>query len=316
MIYSETGIYAGWPANHGLWQWDNEILVGFIAGKYLESDLCVHRVEGKLDFLQARSMDYGQTWNIEKTMIQEIFLEYNCIPFKGKFKDTIFRVRGNYDHGGDILSPSAGFYSSEDRGNNWTGPHLFEGLDFNSGAENSSRTCVLNDKFYLTRKKEMIWASDEVMVIEYIDKFKEVDSLKRDYRTVMPSVVECEMGLFMAVRIKNHPEIRDGIEIFKKSSNSWVSIKIFDTGNNNGNPPNLSYKDGKLYCFYGNRRNKQIVSQSTEDLLNWENKILAEAITDDFGYCQSFKTKEGIGIIYYEDNGIDRSEIKMVEACL
>jgi hypothetical protein len=32
VVYKEPGRYAGWPANHGSWQWGNEIVVGFEVG--------------------------------------------------------------------------------------------------------------------------------------------------------------------------------------------------------------------------------------------------------------------------------------------
>ena len=31
-VYEEAGRFGGWPANHGIWSWNNEILVGFAAG--------------------------------------------------------------------------------------------------------------------------------------------------------------------------------------------------------------------------------------------------------------------------------------------
>jgi len=34
MIYHKPGQFAGWPANHGLWAWGDEILVGFSVGTY------------------------------------------------------------------------------------------------------------------------------------------------------------------------------------------------------------------------------------------------------------------------------------------
>ena len=30
-VYKEAGRYGGWPANHGIWSWGNEIVVGFPA---------------------------------------------------------------------------------------------------------------------------------------------------------------------------------------------------------------------------------------------------------------------------------------------
>ncbi len=32
VVYREQGRFAGWPANHGIWSWGDEILVGFSRG--------------------------------------------------------------------------------------------------------------------------------------------------------------------------------------------------------------------------------------------------------------------------------------------
>src|SRR5262249_18506879 len=34
VVYSEPGRFAGWPANHGIWSWGEEILVGCSRGYY------------------------------------------------------------------------------------------------------------------------------------------------------------------------------------------------------------------------------------------------------------------------------------------
>jgi hypothetical protein len=31
-VYHRQGRFGGWPANHGIWSWGDEILVGFSAG--------------------------------------------------------------------------------------------------------------------------------------------------------------------------------------------------------------------------------------------------------------------------------------------
>ena len=33
-VFAVPGRFGGWPANHGLWSWGNEILVGFSRGYY------------------------------------------------------------------------------------------------------------------------------------------------------------------------------------------------------------------------------------------------------------------------------------------
>ena len=38
VVYKAAGRYGGWPANHGIWSWGNEILVGFEAGYFKFSD--------------------------------------------------------------------------------------------------------------------------------------------------------------------------------------------------------------------------------------------------------------------------------------
>src|SRR5690606_25025690 len=34
VVYQEPGRFGGWPANHGIWVWEDEILVGFGAPHY------------------------------------------------------------------------------------------------------------------------------------------------------------------------------------------------------------------------------------------------------------------------------------------
>jgi hypothetical protein len=33
-VYREKNRYAGWPANYGIWSWQNEVVVGFTLGYY------------------------------------------------------------------------------------------------------------------------------------------------------------------------------------------------------------------------------------------------------------------------------------------
>lgn len=66
-VYGEAGRFAGWPANHGIWSWGNEILVGFSRGfsKDNGSDYHIDRDKAE-DFLIARSRDGGISWSVEE----------------------------------------------------------------------------------------------------------------------------------------------------------------------------------------------------------------------------------------------------------
>ena len=66
-VYSEPGRFAGWPANHGIWSWGDEILVGFSRGYDKDNGADYHiDPDRPEDFLLARSKDGGATWSIEE----------------------------------------------------------------------------------------------------------------------------------------------------------------------------------------------------------------------------------------------------------
>ena len=66
-VYHEPGRFGGWPANHGIWAWGDEILVGFSAGYHQDRGANSHNIDrGKPEHhLLARSKDGGKTWTIE-----------------------------------------------------------------------------------------------------------------------------------------------------------------------------------------------------------------------------------------------------------
>src|SRR6516165_10917130 len=67
VVYGEEGRFAGWPANHGIWSWGNEILVGFSRGYYKDLGRFHHIDREKPEeFLLARSRDGGETWSLEE----------------------------------------------------------------------------------------------------------------------------------------------------------------------------------------------------------------------------------------------------------
>ena len=73
VVWREPGRYGGWPANHGIWSWGNEILVGFSAG-HMKADAVepggparhpIDRTRPEQHLL-ARSLDGGATWKVER----------------------------------------------------------------------------------------------------------------------------------------------------------------------------------------------------------------------------------------------------------
>lgn len=67
-VYSEPGRFGGWPANFGIWNWGNEILVGFAMGTYKNLGPDRHHIDREKpeEHCLARSLDGGETWAIER----------------------------------------------------------------------------------------------------------------------------------------------------------------------------------------------------------------------------------------------------------
>lgn len=151
-VYHQPGSYAGWPANQGMWSWDNELLVGFVLGRHAKDRADwkyghpIDQAAGQ-EHVYARSLDGGGTW-----ARRSLGTNKWIAPESGKFHG---RTGFANDHtvGGpvpprDLHSPmdfsSPGFalsfarvtnhvgpthfYYSCNRGNWWAGPYLFPDL--------------------------------------------------------------------------------------------------------------------------------------------------------------------------------------------
>src|ERR1700752_3436330 len=76
MVYHQKGRFGGWPANHGIWSWGDEILVGFSAGYHKDLGPDRHNIDHQKpeEHLLARSKDGGQTWSIEDPARQHVLV--------------------------------------------------------------------------------------------------------------------------------------------------------------------------------------------------------------------------------------------------
>ena len=64
-VYREKHRFGGWPANHGIWSWGNEILVGFSRGHYKDLGPSRHAIdrEGNRRWIEIYiSEDNGKNW--------------------------------------------------------------------------------------------------------------------------------------------------------------------------------------------------------------------------------------------------------------
>lgn len=322
------GRFFGWPANNGMWKWDDgrEILVGFTNGSYLEQN--GHNIGKEQLTNLARSTDGGSTWTREDPD--------NFVGDNGELKPSPGNI--HFGHPGFALRVEAigyhgsrdkngRFFISYDRGKKWQGPYRFNNLkDDNNleGMEITSRTSyrITGDNsvqvFMSARRKDGKFASrlDKPFIAESIDGGKSfqfagwIVPWTDPYRAVMPSVVQTGSGdLVMALRRRNprNEEQSCWIDAYvsKDNGRAWSFLsRIGETGLNNGNPPGMAIlRDGRLGCCFANRTSSKILLRISQDKgASWNKEIVVREnpFTSDIGYPQLLQNNEGkLVAVYY-----------------
>ena len=137
VVYKEDGRFAGWPANHGIWSWGDEILVGFSRGTYKDRGRFHHIDHDRPEeFLLARSRDGGETWTVERPARPAPW------PVRPACGTVGCREDAPTEHPGPLVEPidfsrpdfamtvrmensnngASRYYYSYDRGRPWRGP--------------------------------------------------------------------------------------------------------------------------------------------------------------------------------------------------
>lgn len=114
-VYNQPGRFAGWPANNGIWNWGDEIVVGFTLGYH--KDKSGHTIDSDRPSgpMQARSRDGGVTWTIETPSFadeESARGSNNAVAQPIDFTNADFAARFRNDR----------FYYSIDRCHTWNGP--------------------------------------------------------------------------------------------------------------------------------------------------------------------------------------------------
>ena len=132
-VYYKLDRYAGWPANHGIWAWGDEILVGFQIGDYKEQRGHTIDWEQPIRKVFARSVDGGETWALEDTLPEALDnLDASAGPLVTPHASAATCPGGidfthpdfvmTFSHASFHIGPSR-FWTSYDRGHSWSGPY-------------------------------------------------------------------------------------------------------------------------------------------------------------------------------------------------
>ncbi len=327
IVYRESGKYAGWPANHGVWHWGNEILVGFEVGDFKYSETR-HSIDWDrpAQHVLARSLDGGETWKIEHPLslrapdgakVANVPTEpggkqpLDC-PGDINFTDPNFALTARME---DVDVGPSRFYYSYDRGKSWQGP--FRLPDFGQKGI-AARTDYLvdgpHDLTMLLTAAKSNGKEGRVICVRTHDGGKTWKMLsfvgpepEANDKALMPSSVRLsDRVILSAIRHTSW------IELYRSDDNgsTWkfLSRPVPNTGVHNGNPPFLvKLQDGRLVITYGFRSEPYGIRArlSSDDGKTWGSEIPLR--TDggawDLGYTRTVQRPDGklVTVYYFND---------------
>jgi hypothetical protein len=339
VVAGEAGKFCGWPANNGVWRWDNgrELLVGFSFGDYVEQQ--GHNLKGGSDATLgvvsrlARSRDGGRSWTVEDP---ENFVGDGGMAadspggFDFQAPGFALRVVGVGYHGS--LDPAGSFFVSNDRGRTWRGPYRFgtlmsdpnlQGMAFTARTRylaTGPNSCLLFMSARPTGSIAGQIATDKSFVAETTDGGKSfrfvswIVPLNDPYRAVMPAAARLKDGtIIIALRRRDvaNAQAPCWVDCYTSRDNgrSWsFSSRVGQTGLENGNPPGLTVlKDGRVVCAYGDRsRDKFYARVSADGGSSWGTEVVLredfrpDKFGDhDFGYPQLTTNERGEVVALY-----------------
>ena len=330
-VYNEPGRFGGWPANHGIWSWGNEIVVGFEAG-YFERKAEGHAInrEKPAEHLLARSLDGGETWTIEHPagLKPPPGAMVAGVPTGGDGKQPIDCPGGiDFTHPGFALTarmesihtgPSR-FYYSYDKGKSWDGP--FKVPNFGQEGIAARTDYLVNGKhdltMFLTAAKSN-GREGRVICVRTKDGGKSWDFVsfvgpepEGNGYAIMPSSLRLSPSTILTtIRQRNF------IEAFRSEDDgenwAFAGKPVPDTGR--GNPPALvKLADGRLVITYGYRAEPAGIRArlSGDNGKTWGDEFILrdDGGSWDLGYTRTVQRPDGnlVTVYYYNlDNDKER----------
>ena len=340
-VYRVPGRYAGWPANYGIWSWEDEIVTGFTLG-YHDDKGGFHARDTGQPFIamQSRSLDGGLTWDNAQAPLQApgnmgISADEHMAEPQGRVAD---RIGAPVPHPGGIdfthpdfamlcartglrAGAESWFYTSANRCQSWDGPFtlpMFDQLGI------AARTDYLVDgrheaTLFLTATKPD-GEEGRVFAARTVDgglSFKFVSWLRPDPPgfDIMPASLRLDdAGIITALRTRNASGGGDSIDLMRSDDNgkTWrhISTPAPDTGTGTGgNPPAMiRLSDGRICLTYGYRDAPSGINAilSDDEGGSWGTEIVLrdDGGNHDIGYPRSVQRSDGsvVAVYYYNDS--------------
>ncbi len=319
VVYKEAGRFGGWPANHGIWSWGNEIVVGHRSAvfKVVPRGHAVDPDKPQEDW-QSRSLDGGKTWRLEKppALVRPEDGGPKPVDCPGGIDFThpdfalMFRFSGP--------ETASRFYVSTDRARTWQGPYRLPLFD---QPRIMARTDYLvNGKHdltaFLTAAKKN-GQEGRVFCARTTDGGKSWNFVswigpEPEGYSIMSSTVQLSpSSLLTTIRRKEGPQ--HWIEAYLSKDDgrnwTWLNKPAPSTGDSSGNPPSmLKLRDGRLAIIFGYRAAPfgMRARLSSDDGQSWGEEIHLrdDGGCWDLGYPRTIQRPDGklVSVYYFNDD--------------
>lgn len=330
-VYAEEGRFGGWPANHGIWSWGNEILVGFGRGYYKDLGPDRHAIDRDRpeEHVLSRSTDGGHSWTLERPGEHGMLVgvgggRHGTVPPEQHDPDYRDCPGGiNFMHPDFALTVRMGgtddgasrFYYSLDRGHRWEGPFrlpLFDQPGIAARTDyvvNGPNSCLL----MLTASKKNS-KEGRVICVQTIDggktweRLADVGDEPAGY-AIMPATVRLGIGELLTV-VRCREGDASWIDAYASHDHGqkweYVGRPVPDTGE--GNPPALNrLADGRLCLTYGYRAAPFAIHarMSRDGGKTWGEPFVlrGDGVSRDLGYPRTIVRPDGklVTVYYFHD---------------
>lgn len=332
IVFNEPARYGGWPANHGLWQWGDELVVGFTVGwfKHATNDHAIDRSKPSEEW-QARSLDGGLTWQTETNhpfrTRTETTKNSRPVPLTEPLDFSAPDFALMFQFGSLHVGPSW-FYVSTNRCRTWQGPYLFtvEGID---------KICTRTDLIVLGPRDCLMFGSaakaddreGRIFCARTTDgglHWKLVARIGDEPvgYAIMPSSLRLMNGAIITT-VRRYDRGQPGfIEAWRSDDLGahWTSLGKAAPEIGGGNPPALvQLRDGRLALTYGYRARPYGMRAriSNDEGRTWSHEIILrdDGLTGDLGYPRSIVRPDGKILTIYYFNG-PRDEDRTIQGTL